>query len=421
MSEAALDSVTRQAGGRIVAALAARFRDLDVAEEAFAEACVQAAEAWPAQGMPRDPAAWLYRVAEHRALDALRKQRTHERLAPEPPNPERSAEDAMIDDARLIPDERLRLIFVCCHPAVAVEARAALTLRLVCGLSVAEIARAFLVSEPALSQRLLRAKRKIAEAGVPFEVPGPELWTDRLQAVFSTLEVAYAKAHEDAAGTGPRAGYASEMLELTHVLAQMLPEEPDALALAALVRYAEARRPARLDARGVMVPLSEQDPALWRRPMIAEADAYLERATALQAPGPRVLQAAVHGIWCTRRNLAEPPPWRQVLALYDALLAQRDDVIVRLNRAVALAEVAGAEVALSEVDALGGDTLKSFLPYHAVRADLLRRLGRIEEARAAYDAALALDPPSAERLWLTLRRDSMAERAGEAMKAARKG
>src|SRR5215510_2443054 len=406
MGEATLESVTRHAGGRIVAALAARFRDLDIAEDAFAEACVQAAEAWPTQGMPRDPAAWLYRVAEHRALDALRKQRTRERLAPNPPDPEPSAEDAMVNDARLIPDERLRLIFVCCHPAVAVEARAALTLRLVCGLSVAEIARAFLLSEPALSQRLLRAKRKIAEARVPFEVPGPELWTERLQAVFSTLEVAYAKAHEDAAGTGPRAGYATEMLELTGVLAQMLPEEPEALALAAMVRYAEARRPARLDTGGVMIPLSEQDPALWRRPMIAEADAYLERATTLRAPGPRVLQAAVHGVWCTRESLADPPPWREVLVLYDALLAQRDDPIVRLNRAVALAEVKGAEAALHEVDALSGDTLKSFLPYHAVRADLLRRLGRSGEARAAYDAALALDPPSAERLWLTLRRNA---------------
>jgi RNA polymerase sigma-70 factor (ECF subfamily) len=407
MNEATLEGTTRQAGGRIVAALAARFRDLDIAEEAFAEACVQAAEAWPAQGMPRDPAAWLYRVAEHRALDGLRKQRTRERLAPEPPDPEPTVEDAMVDDTRLIPDERLRLIFVCCHPAVAVEARAALTLRLVCGLSVAEIARAFLVSEPALSQRLLRAKRKIAEAGVPFEVPGPELWTERLQAVFSTLEVAYAKAHEDAAGTGPRAGYATEMLELTHVLGEMLPEEPEARALAAMVRYPEARRPARLDARGVMIPLSEQDPAQWRRPMIVEADAYLERATALRPPGPRVLQAAVHGVWCTRCSLAEPPPWRQVLALYDALLAQRDDVIVRLNRAVALAEVKGAEAALSEVDGLSGDALKSFLPYHAVRADLLRRLGRVTEARAAYDAALALDPTSAERLWLTSRRDDL--------------
>ena len=302
MGEAALDNVMRQAGGRIVAALAARFRDLDIAEEAFAEACVQAAEAWPAQGMPRDPAAWLYRVAEHRALDALRKQRTRERLAPEPPDPEPSAEDAMIDDAALIPDERLRLIFVCCHPAVALDARAALTLRLVCGLSTGEIARAFLVAEPTLAQRLVRAKRKIAEAGVPFEVPGPEAWPDRLEAVLSTLEVAYAKAHEDAAGAARHAGYAVEMLELTRVLAEMLPREPEALALAAIVRYAEARRPARLDHDGVMIPLSEQDPACWRRPLIAEADAYLARASDSRPPGPRVLQAAIHGVWCARES-----------------------------------------------------------------------------------------------------------------------
>jgi RNA polymerase sigma-70 factor, ECF subfamily len=169
---------------------------------------------------------------------------------------------------------------VCCHPAVAADGRAALTLRLVCGLSTAEIARAFLVSEPTLAQRLVRAKRKIAEAGVPFEVPGPEAWPERLDAVLSTLEVAYAKAHEDAAGAGPHAGYASETLELTRVLAELLPEEPEALALAALVRYAEARHPARLDGEGAMVPLSEQDSALWRRPLIEEADAHLGRAIA---------------------------------------------------------------------------------------------------------------------------------------------
>ncbi len=239
----------------------------------------------------------------------------------------------MTDNAELIPDERLRLVFVCCHPAVAAEARAALTLRLVCGLSTAEIARAFLVPEPTLAQRLVRAKRKIAEAGVPFEVPPPKTWPERLDAVLSTLEVAYAKAHEDAAGAGPHAGYASEMLELTRVLAELLPQEPEALALAALVRYAEARRPARLDAEGAMVPLSEQDPALWRRPLIEEAGAYLRRATlATQEPlSPRVVKGAIHGVWCARRSLAEPPPWRGVLALYDALLACRDDPVGTLE------------------------------------------------------------------------------------------
>jgi RNA polymerase sigma-70 factor, ECF subfamily len=406
MSRDALDRVAREASGRIIAALAARFRDLDIAEEAFADACARAAALWPAAGVPRATAAWLYRVAERRALDALRRRRSRERLAPDPPVREPSAEDAMIDDARLIPDERLRLIFVCCHPAVAVDARAALTLRLVCGLSTGEIARAFLAAEPTLAQRLVRAKRKIAEAGVPFEVPGPEAWPDRLEAVLSTLEVAYAKAHEDAAGAGRHAGYAAEMLELTR--AEMLPREPEALALAAIVRYAEARRPARLDADGVMVPLSEQDPAFWRQALIAEADAYLACAFDLLPAGPRGLQAAIHGAWCARKSLAEPPPWPRVLVLDNALLEHRHDAIVRLNRAVALAEVAGPSAALEEIEALNGQVLANFLPYHADRADLLRRLDRRDEAEAAYDAALALGPESAERLWLIRRRESLA-------------
>ncbi|MEP6966655.1 MAG: DUF6596 domain-containing protein, partial [Pseudomonadota bacterium] len=308
-----LDQAFREAGRRIIAALAARYRDLDIAEEAFAEACVRATATWLGEGAPRDPVAWLYRAADRCALDSLRRRRTPERLPLDPPPVEPNAEDTMIDDARLIPDERLRLIFVCCHPAVAPDARAALTLRLVCGLTTAEIARAFLVSEPTLAQRLVRAKRKIAEAGVPFEIPGPDAWTERLDAALSTLEVAYAKAHEDAAGAGPHAGYASEILELTRVLAKLLPNEPEALALAALVRYAEARRPARLDESGAMTPLSEQEPELWLRPMIEAAEVYLKRATALEPPGPRTLKAAIHATWYARRSLAEPAPWPAVL------------------------------------------------------------------------------------------------------------
>ena len=401
-----LARVAREASGRIIAALAARFRDLDIAEEAFAEACARAVEVWPRDGEPENPAAWLFRAAERRALDALRRRRTRARLAPDPPAEEPTAEETLMDDARLIPDERLRLIFVCCHPAVAIEARAALTLRLVCGLTTAEIARAFLIAEPTLAQRLVRAKRKIADAGVSFEVPGPDAWGERLAAVLSTLEVAYSKAHEDAAGAGQHAGYAEEIFGLTRVLAELLPGEPETLALAALVRYAEARRPARLDHEGAMVPLAEQDPALWRRELIAEADQYLDRALNAGTPGAqsaRVLQAAIHDAWCRRKNLAEPAPWPHVLALYNLLLAQRDDPIVRLNRAVALAEVAGVGAALREVEALTSPALDEFLPYQAVRADLLRRAGRRDEARAAYAAALALGPASAERIWLERR------------------
>ncbi len=401
-----LDQTAREAGGRIVAALAATFRDLDLAEEAWAEACARAAAVWPT-APPLDPAAWLYATARRHAIDIIRKRIVRRRLAPDAPEPQPSAEDILACDARLIPDERLRLIFVCCHPAVAPEARAALTLRLVCGLSVEEIARAFLVAEPAMFQRLTRAKKKIAEAGVSFEVPGPEAWPERLAAVLSTLEVAYARAHEDAAGTGQHAGYAREMLDLTAVLAELLPNEPECLAFAALVRFAEARRPARLDADGAIVPLSEQDPKLWRRPLILEGQSLLRAAARLNRPGPRQLRAALHGVWCVRRALAEPPPWSAALALYDLLLAWREDPFVRINRAVVLAEVAGPAAALAEVDGLDAARLDDFQPFHAVRADLLARLGQRDEALEAYDRALDMAPGSAERRWLIRRRTEL--------------
>lgn len=400
MSADALDQAFRDASARITGALAARYRDLDLAEDAFAEACARAARVWPQEGTPDDRAAWLYRTAQRCALDILRRRRTRERLQPEPPLPEPTAEDVMADDANLIPDERLRLIFVCCHPAVAADARAALTLRLVCGLSVAEIARAFLVAEPTMAQRLVRAKRKIGDVGVPFEVPEPEFWPERLDAVLSTIEVAYAKAHEDAAGLGTHASYANDMLALTRVLAELLPREPDVLALAAMIRFAEARRPARLDEQGAMVPLSQQDPACWRRPLIEEGERYLQRAANEGGDSSRVLHAAIHSVWCARRSLNDPAPWKTVLYLYDALLSVRDDSIVRLNRAVALAEVRGVADALADIDAIDSDALVNFLPYHAVRADLLRRNGQEEDARWAYRAALALNPGPAERLWL---------------------
>jgi RNA polymerase sigma-70 factor (ECF subfamily) len=403
----ALERAVRTAGPRIIAALAARFRNLDLAEEGFGDACTRAAETWPRDGEPRDAAAWLYRVAERCVLLTLRRSKTRASMAIDLPEPVPSAEDILTEDSRLIPDERLRLIFVCCHPAVAPESRAALTLRLVCGLSVAEIAEAFLLAEPTLAQRLLRAKRKIAEAGISFEVPGPDQWAERLEAVLSTLEIVYARAHADAAGAGPHAAYAGEILELTKVLTHLLPGEADTWAMAALVRYAEARRHARLGESGAIVPLSQQDPALWQRPLIAEADACLARAADLGGFGARVLQAALHSAWCTRRSLDDPPPWTTVLAIYDRLLVLRDDPIVRLNRAVALAEVRGPNVALDEVATLDGARLAGYAPYHAVRADLLRRVGRYDEARASYDAALNLAPPPAERLWLEQQARSM--------------
>jgi RNA polymerase sigma-70 factor (ECF subfamily) len=403
-----LEETFRAAGGRIRAALAARYRDLDLAEEAFAEACLKAVKAWgeAGQDLPRDPAAWLYRVAERAALDVLRRRRTRVANRPDAPEPEPTAEDRLSSDDAVIPDERLKLIFVCCHPAVAPDSRAALTLKLVCGLSTDEVARAFLVSETTLAQRLVRAKRKIAEAGVSFEVPGPEHWAERLAAVLSTLEVAYAKAHEDAAGTGRHAGFAREMLEVTALLTEILPGEAEVLALAATIRFAEARRPARIDADGVMVPLAAQDPTLWSKPLIEEARRYCGRALGISGPGPRILQMMIHALWCGRKSLADPPPWKAVLAAYDILVELRDDPIIRINRAVALAEVKGAEEALAELDGLDAQALSEFLPFHAARADLLGRIGRTAEAIAAYDRALALLPGEAERRFLERRRDA---------------
>jgi RNA polymerase sigma-70 factor, ECF subfamily len=400
VSGLALERVFRAASGRIIAVLAARYRNLALAEDAFSEACLRALRAWPDTGVPDDPAAWLYRAASRVILDALRQQSVRERHAIIAPPPEPSAGEALMDDSQVIPDERLRLILICCHPAVAQDARAALTLRLVCGLTVTEIARAFLIGEATLAQRLVRAKRKIAEAGVSFELPPPELWPERLEAVLSTLEIAYSRAHEDASGTAARAHFAAEVLHLTNLLAQLLPGESEAHALAALVHYSEARRPARVDAEGLMVPLSAQDPRLWNRERIAEADALLALAAKLGPPTARLLQAELQRAWCARPTLTEPPPWREILRIYDRLIQLRDDPFVRINRAVAVAELCGPDAALQEIERLDCDKLAGFAPYHAVRADFLARVGRRSDARQAYEAVLSLDPPPAEERWI---------------------
>jgi RNA polymerase sigma-70 factor, ECF subfamily len=394
----ALEVTIRECGGRILSALAARFRDVDLAEDAFASACLKAVEH---EGRaPEDMAAWLYRVAERSAFDARRRAKVRAHATFPAAAASSSVEDILASDACLIPDERLRLIFVCCHPAVMPEARAPLTLRIVLGLSTEEIARAFMLSEPTVAQRLVRAKRKIAEAGIPFEVPGRHAWDERLDAVLSSLEVAYAKAHEDAGGAGPHATFADEMLRLTRVLSELMPHEPEVLALAATVHYAEARRPARVDDRGRMVPLTEQDPARWSRALIGDAESYLKRAAQLARPCARELEAAIHGAWCVRESLAEPPPWSIVLGLYEMLSVFRADPVVLINRAVAVAEVLGAEAALAEIEALDRSEVNEFVPYHVVRADLLRRLARHSEARAEYAKALELGVPRAERLWI---------------------
>ena len=393
-----------EARGRVVSALAAAFRDIDLAEEAFAEACLRAASAW-ADTPPGDPAAWLYSVARRAGLDRTRRRATAAAHRPDAPEPEPTPEDHLMRLDQPIPDERLRLIFVCCHPAVAPEARAALTLKTVCGLSTAEVAAAFLTSEPTLAQRLARAKRKIAEAGVPFEVPGPDRWPERMDAVLSTLEVAYGQAHADAALAGPHAGFAAEMLGLTALLTRLAPDEPEAAALAATVHLAEARRPARLDAEGALAPLTAQDVRDWDEALCLRGEALLAQSARVaarqgRAPGPRALQAAIHAAHASRRRSGRTP-WAEIIGLYDALRTHRGDPVIRTNRAVALAEVEGPEAGLAALDEAPAP---DWLPFQAARADLLARLGRHREAVEAFDAALALGPAPAEERFLRRRR-----------------
>ena len=351
------EAAFREARARVVAALTARFRDLDLAEEAFADACLATVTAWRKQGPPLDTTAWLYRAAHRRAVDALRRRRVRANAAfderPPPPTPE----DSVLNIDEPIPDERLRLIFICCHPAIAAEARAALTLKVVCGLSTERLARAFLVAEPAMLQRITRAKRKIRDAGVPFETPRREMWAERLEAVLATLEIAYGQAYEDAAGLSDAAGLAGEVLRLSGVLAQLLPAEPEVLGLAALVRLAEARRPARLASDGAMVPLSEQDTALWDSTLIREGADLLDRAGRLKQAGPYQLMAAIHAGHTTRIETGSTP-WRDILGLYDALLHVRPSPVVAVNRAVALAEVAGPIAGLEALDAVAVSRLE---------------------------------------------------------------
>ena len=395
-----LDQAVRTSGGRIVAALATRLRDLDLAEEAFAFACAAALETWPARGLPRDPAAWLYAAARRRAFDLLRRARVRRDHRPDAPEPIPTPEDVVLAAFEPIPDERLRLIFTCCHPALAVEARIALTLRIICGLSVERLARAFLTTEIAMTQRLTRAKGKIRDARIAFQPPGPEAWGERLAAVLAALEIAYAQAYEDAAGVGDASDLAAETLRLSGLLCELLPEEPEVLGLAASIRLAEARRPARLDAQGRMVPLAGQDTKLWDDGRITEAVDLLARAARIGRSGPYQIMATIHAAHASRRERGSTP-WPVIVALYDALLVVRPSPVAAVNRAVALAEGAGAEAALIALaDANADGRLDDFAPYQTALAHLSERAGRLEAARQALIRALDLTDSPAERAHL---------------------
>ncbi|MDB5910922.1 MAG: polymerase sigma-70 factor, subfamily [Massilia sp.] len=402
-AERVLDDAVREAGDRIRAALAMRFRDLDMAEEAFAFASLRAVETWRRDGPPRDPAAWLYAVGRRRAFDIGRRAKVRGAAVHDAPEPAPDPETILMAAFEPIPDERLRLIFICCHPALAPEARIALTLRTLCGLSVERIARAWLTSEVAMLQRLTRAKRKIRDARIRFEIPEPDAWGERLDAVLATLEIAYGQAYEDAAGASDAADLAGETLRLSGLLAELLPDEPEVLGLAALIRLTESRRPARLDAAGAMVPLSEQDVRLWDPRLIAEAVALMRRAAELGRSGPYQLMAAIHAAHASRIETSATP-WGDIVALYDMLLTVRPSAVAAVNRAVAVAEAQTAEAGLAALAAVEGrERLAAWLPYQAARAGLYAMAGREAEAAEALQAALALHPAPAERLFLERR------------------
>ena len=366
----------------MLASLIGFLGDFDLAEEAAQEAFAIAAERWPRDGVPDNPGAWLQTTARNRAIDRIRRDRTLAVKTQLLDVPEASEED--MDDTAFT-DERLELIFTCCHPALAIDAQVALTLRTLGGLATDEIARAFLVPEPTMAQRLVRAKRKIAAAGIPFRVPPPHLLPERLAAV---LAVVYLVFNE---GYGGRGDLASEAIRLGRALAELMPDEPEAVGLLALMLLHDARRAARLR-DGELVLLRDQDRSLWDRAQIDEGRRLLDRAIALQGRGPYVVQAAIAAL-----HSDDPVDWPQIAALYGELFRLTESPVVELNRAVAVAEADGPLAGLEIIDGL---ELDNYHYLHAARAELLRRLDRSDEARIAYTRALELAHAEHERRFL---------------------
>lgn len=401
----AISRVHHEEWARVVAALARRFGDLDVAEDAAAEAFATAVERWPADGLPPNPGAWLTTTAARKAIDRIRREAKRA-------DKEREAESMnelhVPEPVGAIDDDRLRLLFTCCHPALAMKTRVALTLRLVGGLTVPEIARAFLVQESAMGQRITRAKAKIKAARIPYRVPAAEDLPARVSGVLAVLYLVF---NEGYLASGPdtppvRAELTAEAIRLTRLVHALLPDDGEVTGLLALMLLTEARRAARVSADGELVTLDQQDRTRWDRALIAEGHALVrERLATGVRPGRYQLLAAVNAVHTSAADVTDTD-WAQILALYDQLLRLDPSPIVALNRAVALAELDGPQVALADVDRLA-PALDRYHAFHATRADLLRRLDRREAARAAYDRAIELSGNRAEVAYLIRRRGGL--------------
>jgi len=400
------EAVARRSYGRLVAFLAARTRDVATAEDALAEAFASALADWPRRGCPANPEGWLMTVARRRLTDGARRRATSEAGAAQLRLLAEGMEAAAAEVE--IPDRRLALLFACAHPAIEAAVRAPLMLQTVVGLDAKQIASAFLVSPAAMGKRLVRAKDKIREAGIPFRVPEREELPGRLAAVLEAVYAAFAEGWSDAGGTDvARRDLTDEALFLARLVAELLPDEPEALGLLALVLHAEARRAARRDGLGEYVPFADQDMARWDWPMIAEAEARLGRASAMGVIGRYQLEAALQSAHVHRRHTGEAD-WDAVLQLYDALAAITGSPVVAVNRALAVAEIQGPGAALAALEEAAKDPrLAEYQPYWAVRADLLARTGAGAAAREAYDLAIGLERDPAVRRFLQRRQSSL--------------